>query len=166
MMLRKNNGLTLLGTLASGEPVYDRYNSHLHEDVKAFLAEAFSKIESNKERFTVRELDFGRVIGNSSCVPTSEKDTIVYAFRPKRNGATRFVKNRKPEPCSTAVVILKRNNHEPYYVLITAFIGHASGPEPWDARATDANREFWRTHALVWGSEEVIPGTETAICPW
>lgn len=164
-MLR-NNGLTLLGCLASGEPVYDRYNSHLHENVKAILPEAFSKLDSKGERFTIRELDFGRVIGESSCVPTSGRDVITYAFRPKRNGATRFVKNRKSEPCSSAVFILKRDDYEPYYILITAFIGHESGPEPWDVRATDADREFWSTHALVWGSEEIIPGTETAICPW
>jgi len=164
-MLR-NNGLTLLGTLASGELVYDRYNSHLHENVKAILAEAFSKIDSRSECFTIREIDFGRIIGESSCVSTSGRDAIVYAFRPKRNGATRFVKNRKPEPSSNAVVILKRDDYKPYYILITAFVGSIAAKEPWDPRATDEDREFWETHALVWGSEEVVPGTETATCPW
>lgn len=26
--------------------------------------------------------------------------------------------------------------------------------------------EFWSSHALVWGSEPIVPGTETATCPW
>lgn len=158
-------GLKLLGNLRTGEPVYDRYNSHIHASVKGILPEALAKIAGGR-RFLVQELDFGRVIGESSCVPTGWRDTIVYALRPKRQGMTRFVKNRQPEPCSTAVVILKRDNYESYYVLITAFIGHESGPEPWDPRATKEDRKFWENHALVWGSEEVISGTETAVCPW
>lgn len=166
MTYHNNVTMPLLGHLKSGEAVYDRPNSHLHKGVRALLPELLRGFDPRGQRFVVHEHDFGRVVGKTACVPTSGRDAVVYAFRPKRQGMTRFVKNRQLEPCSSAVFILKRDDYESYYVLITAFIGHESGPEPWDVRATDANREFWRTHALVWGSEEVIPGTETCVCPW
>src|SRR3989344_3688850 len=28
------------------------------------------------------------------------------------------------------------------------------------------SRAFWESRALIWGSEETIPGTETTVCPW
>lgn len=46
------------------------------------------------------------------------------------------------------------------YILLTAYPGQKSEIEPWDPRATPAAEEFWKTHALVWGSEPIIPGTE------
>ena len=159
------NDLEFLGNLASGEPVYDRHNSHLHREVQELLPEIVAGV-SGAERFMVHEHDFGRVVGYCNCVATSGSDKVVYAQRPKRAGLTRFVKNRQAEPATKAVVILKRDDYEPYYVLITAFVGGLAAKEPWDPRATDEDREFWETHALVWGSEEIIPGTETAVCPW
>ncbi|HRI05790.1 MAG TPA: hypothetical protein PLV59_02490 [Candidatus Dojkabacteria bacterium] len=35
------------------------------------------------------------------------------------------------------------------YVLITAFWGSITPPEPYDARCDDSGREFWRGHALI-----------------
>ena len=161
----RENGLKYIGTLASGEPVYDRYNSHLHSDVSQLLPEVFEGV-SGMGRFMEIEHNFGRFVGNASCVATDRNDEVVYAQRPKRAGLSRFVKNRCSEPCDSAVVVLLRDDVEPYYVLITAFIGRKSGPEPWDRRATAHDREFWSRHALIYGSEPIIPGTETAVCPW
>ena len=87
------------------------------------------------------------------------------------------MKNRKPEPCTSVVVIVKTADGEPgAYVLVTAFVGGKPEPEPWDGRAIAAAGllgpgmrralDFWGSHALVWGSEPVIPGTETEDCPW
>jgi hypothetical protein len=87
-------------------------------------------------------------------------DEIVFAKRPGRFGLTRFVKNRKPEPCSKVVVILKKGNYDEV-VLVTAFVGHRPEPEPWDRNATAKSQAFWSTRALVWGSEPIVPGTET-----
>lgn len=157
----------ILGNLASGEVVVDRYRSHLHESVAALLPEALSRVESQRRGFILAEVDFDRVVGESVCVATGPRDQIVYAQRPKRFGLSRFVKNRKPEPCSSVVVILKTADGQPgAYVLVTAFIGLKSEPEPWDRNATVNSRSFWSTHALVWGSEPVIDGTETPHCPW
>lgn len=157
----------MLGLLMSGEPVVDRYNSHLRESVAALLPVALAQISSQDRSFLIEEVDFGWPIGETTCLPTGPVDKIVYARRPKRSGLTRFVKGRAPEPCSSVVVILKTADDEPEaYVLVTAFIGHKPEPEPWDRNATANSRAFWNTHALVWGSEPVILGTETSECPW
>lgn len=155
-----------LGKLKSGQRVVDRYQSHLHESVRALLPEAFAKISLIDEQFVVKQVDFERVVGEMVCVITSDIDEIVFAQRPKRFGLSRFVKNRKPESSRSIVVILKKADEPNTYVLITAFVGEKSEPEPWDRNATEQSVEFWSNHALVWGSEEVIPGTETSVSPW
>ncbi|MFH1408080.1 MAG: hypothetical protein ABIG91_03565 [Patescibacteria group bacterium] len=156
----------MFGYLGSGQPVYDRYNSHNHVAIRSILLEALSWIRLNGEQFAVEEVEFGRVVGETTCVRTSESDAIVFAQRPRRFGLTRFVLGRKPEPSSKMVVILKKAEDGDYYVLISAFVGARAEPEPWDRNATEKSVEFWSTHALVWGSEPVAPGTETRVCPW
>ena len=161
--------------LKSGEVVVDRYNSHLHADAAFHLLEAFARIDSEGRSFFVEEVFFDRPIGETICVTTTAGDQIVYAKRPKRWGHSRFVLNRKPEQCSSLVAILKAGDAGEY-VLITSFVGCRPEPEPWDRRNFSQQpnpqeserraREFWYSHALVWGSEETIPGTETNRCPW
>lgn len=169
--------MAIIGKLKSGEEVVDRYNSHLncHTEANGFLPEALARIESSGKNFISEEVDFGRLIGESHCVETGSLDEVVFAQRPKRWGLTRFVLNRTPIECSTLVVVLKKAE-EGYFILITAFVGKAAPAEPWDKRnfsfqadpaeAEKFSREFWATHALVWGTQEVLPGTETPICPW
>lgn len=151
--------------LKSGEMVVDRYRSHLHQGVALLLPEALARIESRGRDFLVEEVDFGRPIGENICVATAAGDQIVFAKRPKRWGHTRFVLNRTPEPCNHLVVILKAGDGGEF-VFITAFVGRRSEPEPWDRNATANSRAFWTSHALVWGCEETIQGTETTRCPW
>jgi len=153
--------------LKSGEVVVDRFHSHLHRGVAPLLPEALARIESNGRDFLVEEVDFGRPIGETICVPTGPGDEIVFAKRPKRFGLTRFVKNRKPEPSSSVTVVLKVTGEDRgAYVLLSAFIGGKPEPEPWDKNATEKSVAFWVSHALVWGCEPVVPGTETTVCPW
>jgi len=137
----------------------------LHGGVEHFLLEALSKIESKGERFLVESVDLGRIVGESICVPTEPGDEIVYAQRLGRSGLTRFVKNKRPRPCSSVTVILLavENNQ---YLLITAFVGLKAAPEPWDKNVEEHSLEFWNSHAIVYGTEPIIPGTETAQCPW
>ncbi|OQB18279.1 MAG: hypothetical protein BWY14_00954 [Parcubacteria group bacterium ADurb.Bin192] len=152
--------------LKNGERVVDRHQSHLHAAVEGLLPEALGRIDAAGRDFLVDEVDFGRLIGETTCVATGPDDAVVYAKRPKRFGLSRFVKNRRPEPCSSVVVILKKAEDFGGYVLITAFVGRRSEPEPWDRNATANSLPFWNSHALVWGSEPTIPGTETTRCPW
>ena len=155
-------------SLGSGEPVVDRPNSHLatHGTVLPFVGEALRRIQSGRREFIAEEVDFGEVVGQTICVETRESDNIVFAQRPNRSGLTRFVKGREPEPCSTVVVCLKRAR-EGGYILLTAYIGRRTPAEPWDTEwATEQSVPFWKTHALIFGHEQTIPGTETKNCPW
>ncbi len=151
-------GTPLYGVTADRFPVVDRYRSHIHEGVKDLLPKAIGQIAVNGRDFLVEEIDFGRVVGETICVATGPGDEIVYAKRPKRFGPTRFVKNRRPEPTTKMVVILKKGD-DGLYILITAFFGGKAEPEPWDRHATAASEQFWSSHALVWGSEEVVENT-------
>jgi len=136
------------------------------------LPEALARIDARGQGFLVEEVDFGRSIGETVCVPTTDVDEIVYAQRAGRRGLTRFVKNRLPEPTAHITVVLKRDDRDPsIFVLITAFFGRKAEKEPWDTNIrTDEElvraKEFWWTRALVWKSEPTVPGTETTICPW
>lgn len=152
--------------LGSGQIVVDRFNSHLHESVTAVLPEALAKVSLSGTQFAVEQVDFDRFVGVTTCVVTHEGDQIVYAQRPKRFGLSRFVKNRQPESCKSVVVILKKAEDGDYFVLITAFIGVRPEPEPWDRNTTPKSKDFWSTHALVWDTEPVVPGTETYRKPW
>lgn len=162
----------IIGTLAGGQTVVNRHRSHLHEPVSSLLSEVLANTESNGRQFFIHTHDFGRVVGETTGVQTAPGDEIIFAQRKGRRGLTRFVKNRPAQPCSEVTVILKRDDVDRnVYVLITAFIGGTPQPEPWDQNIRTQEEfqravEHWSTHALVWGTEEIIPGTETTQCPW
>lgn len=156
----------LIGRLSSGQAVNDRPNSHIGSEVAEFLPRVLSSLTAPSEKFSVVEVDFGdEIIGKSLCVKTCPGDKIIYAQRPKRNGLSRFVKDREPEPTNKFVVILLRGNFDEF-VLITAFFGPEAQPEPWDRAADVSALEFWNNHALIYNKTDIIPGTETCICPW
>lgn len=159
--------LPALANLGSGELVFDSNPSHIsgHPTVLAVLKEALLRIHSLSRERIYEEVEFGRVVGDSMCVDTSAHDVIIHAQRQNRNGLTRFVKFRPAEPCSTVVVILARETEEKY-VLRTAFIGKMTPAEPWDEASTEDSISFWRSHALIWDEANIVPGTETSICPW
>jgi hypothetical protein len=160
----------VLGKLGSGQLVVDRHRSHVHKGVsQELLAEALAQIWINLSvAHAVCESEFERVIGEKTCVLTSESDEIVYAKRRDRDRDeyTRFVKNRDPEPCNTVVVILKKDENEDVYVLLSAFVGKWLVPEPGDPKATRGSDLFWKDHALVWGSFSVDEATMTTKSPW
>jgi hypothetical protein len=129
--------------------------------------EAISRVTLGGRSFVKARVEFGSEIGLSDCVATTEADKVVFAQRPGRRGLSRFAVGRHPEPCSSMITILKQREEDPQsYILITAFVGSGSEPEPWDKNASPASREFWSGHALVFGSCPIIPGTETSVCPW
>lgn len=156
--------------LADGTPVIDRWNSHLATHLKAYpflgelLPQALAQITSDAKDFYLSEVDMGKVVGKSICVATTERDTIIFAQRPNRKGLTRFVESREPEECSKISVVLKKGDG--YYILLSAFVGGLTPPEPWDKFANPESLPFWNSHALIWGHEEVLPGTETRDYPW
>lgn len=156
----------ILGQLASGETVIDREESHLHGDIRMLLPEVFKGIESNNEEVVIRTIDLGRTVGENICLETDSNDDIVYAQRPGRTGLTRFVKNREPEASSLVTIILhKDTSADSQYSCRTAFVGPLAELEVWQSQSEES-KEFWDTHALLWGKETIIPGTETTEKPW
>ena len=156
----------ILGETRGGRVVIDRPNSHSHMD-PALVREALERIDGPHGPFAKIVVPMGRSVGHTTCVPTNESDEIVYAQRLNRAGHSRFVKGRSPIPCANVVVVLKQTEQDANaYVLITAFVGNDAEPEPWDRNATPAARCYWNRHALIYGSEECMPGTETKQCPW
>jgi hypothetical protein len=163
--------------LKSGERVDDRFNSHVHARIESLIREALIKIDSRGRDFVEEAVDFGRPIGETICVVTDEHEQIVFAKRPRRGGHSRFVLGRQPEPCSSLMLVLKATGQDKReFILITAFVGYKPQPEPWDERyffqqknpdeATKKSQEFWVKHALIWGAEDIITGSETSVCPW
>ena len=154
----------LVGYSKDGQSIFDRPNSH-HHLPEGLLREAISRADLGNQAFMKIRIDMGRIVGVSTCVETTSDDQIVFARRINRKGLTRFVRGRKAEDCSAIILILKRI--EPNgYLLITGFVGDSAEPEPWDEKASAQSVEFWSTHALIWGSEEIHPETETVNCPW
>lgn len=144
----------VLGRLMSGEIVVDRPNSHAHIGEMA-LETALGYVNSFGRDFLVEEVYMGEPVGFSVCVETDESDEIVYAYRPNRSGPTRFVMNREPVQTEEVTIILKRTEDIGRMVLISAWAGGKAEPEPWDRNATEASQDFWKNHALIWGSESV-----------
>ncbi len=164
-----------LGFLRSGEEVFDRENSHLKLSDE-LIKEVLGRISSEGRSFIEREVEFGEIVGQTICVETKAFDKIVYARRPKRIGHSKFVLGHSSEFCSSVFVALKVGNKWGEYILCTGFVGEKPQPEPWDWKyfskqknpqeAKEKAIDFWKNHALVWGSEEVITGTEVIVCPW
>lgn len=131
-------------------PVTKSDSFHFHELSEEVIREALGKVRLKYKSKMIKYIcKFNYVVGKNACVPTTEKDCIIFARRKGRKGDTRFVKNRVPEDCKSIVLILKQDTTEKYYILLTAFVGENSYPEPWDRFATEEAKKYWENHALV-----------------
>ena len=157
-------GIKFLGVTGNGIPVYDRFQSHFqdHGFSAEVLQEALAQIYQTAS-FEKHVVNMGRVVGCTTCVRVGAEDRVVMAVRKRRQGPTPMVMGRQPELCSSVVIILKKVRDEmgEYFILITAFVGEGSEPEPWDRQLVPGSPEharavrFWQTHALIY-DEEVI----------
>ena len=155
-----------LGTLRNGEKVFDRPRSLLEDspELRELLSTALWMVDPEGEEFIATEVHFDQPIGKSECVETTPEDKIVYAKRIGKQGYSRFVVGREPEETQSVSLILKKIPEG--YILISAYIGAKAPLEPWAAGADETSREFWKTHALRWGSQPIMFGTDTEECPW
>lgn len=112
---------------------------------------------------TEREMD--EVVGTTDLIETNATDEIVYAKRPLRKQYSRFVKNKSSRPTKWITLDLRKENDMDFY-LYTAFVGRLTPSFPGGDYLSDQSIDFWSKHALVWGSQEVVPGSETTVCPW
>ena len=150
-----------VGNCANGSRVFDRNDGHndVHPVDNSLLQKALYGLTPTKN-FEVFCFDFGRTIGQSTCVTVDETDTIVMAYRKGRKGPTPMVLNRTSEDCSSLVIILKKIGNDEY-ILVTTFVGEPSEKEPWDPYLVPGSEEhqkaqaYWSTHALVY-DESII----------
>jgi hypothetical protein len=104
-------------------------------------------------------------------VTTHKDDILVYGVRKNRedDGLVPFVKDRRGDDCST-VAILLIHQADKSYLLLSAWIGifdeENDEPFPQSADATSNSVDFWNQHAFIYGSQEIVAGTETEIRPW
>lgn len=152
---------------------YDPEDSHTATHFKDApgLRDVVVEYLSNKDLkggLIAEDVDMGRTIGMSDVVPVAQSDEIVYAMRSKRKdqGYVPVTKSQTSKPCSLLSVYLIRQDPETYE-LSSAWIGEYDSPNfPQMDNATDDSEPYWRKHAFAWGSQEIIPGTERADCPW
>lgn len=140
--------------------------THFAHNPKLFdlVKRTIPTIEATDDHIRV-ERDTGKEAGTSDLVDTDEHDVIVYAKRPLRAQYSRFVKNRTPAPTSWITIDLRKKS-DTEYDLYTAYVGRLVPSFPGGSFLPDQSVDFWSTHALVWGPQEIIPGTETSECPW
>jgi hypothetical protein len=120
------------------------------------------EILADEDRF---ETDMGFIVGTTDLVETTDKDEIVYAQRPNRDKFNRFVKNRISENTNIVTMDIRKGLDNRYFVY-TIYIGKNTPKSPGGDREDPDSREFWNKHALVWGNQDTVSGTETTICPW
>ena len=153
---------------------YDPVDSHTatHFDdtlgLKALVIEAVEGLELNGELGT--EIDMGRIVGTSDVVDVDDSDEVVYGIRRNRDreGHAPFVKGRTGDPCPYVALHLVPQA-DGSYILSSTWIGTFSGddePFPNAPEATERSKDFWNKRAFVYGSQEIQPGTETAVRPW
>jgi hypothetical protein len=114
------------------------------------------------------DIDLHRIIGTTDVVAVDSSDEIVYAIRTKRfeQGYVPFTKSRPAQPSSYLSVSLIAEDDESYS-LSSAWIGAWDDPPfPQESHATAESKEYWNSHAFVWGSQAIEPGSEMLNCPW
>ena len=138
-----------------------------HPEVLPFLKEAISKvtlIDADKDVSSIsKEVDFGRNIGTNNLVETKEispQDKMLFAYRKARKHPTHIVMARAGEDCPTMVIQIKFDKIIEKWLLMTAYIGHATNDPHEPFYISDKNSEefkksleFWSRHALVYNQE-------------
>ncbi len=159
------------GVSVTYDPVGSHAATHLEDTPQLvdLVCEVVSKMELTGQK-VARHVYMGRVVGTSDVVTVDDTDEIVYGVRKNRDddGLVPFTKTREAEPCPYVTVHLVPKE-DGTYELCSAWIGTYSDddePFPQSPLATEKSVEFWTYLAFVYGSQEIVPGTETSIRPW
>ena len=154
------------GIVVTYDPVHSHASTHFRDTpqicplVKQIIEH--TDISGDMMEFDV---DTGKLLGTSDLVTTDESDDIVYAIRKNRDRHMRFTTSQQAQPSSMIAISLTRLNDKTYN-LFSAWLGPMAPPTPNNPLANSKSKPFWSKHALVWGNQEIQPGTETTICPW
>lgn len=149
------------------DPVLSHAATHIKDTpILDELAAEVVRRTDIKEPYMQFHADFGRTVGTSDLVENNPGDEIVYAKRLNRNEYTVFNKTKGAQ-LSSLVTIALEMKEDGTCELVSTWIGQSDSPSfPGTERETAESKEFWKKHALVWGNQEVQPGSETIICPW
>ncbi len=121
-----------------------------------------------KDQIIGQDVDMGKVAGTSDVIAVDKSDKIVYAMRKNHaeQGYVPFVKNKEPELSRHISVYLVQKD-ESTYELSSVWIGEFDSPNFPQMENGGANSiPYWSSHAFVWGSQEIIAGTEITTYPW
>ena len=161
-----------IGTTLNGTPVYvDLINSAASANISqqphlvTLIKELLESTNVSGTAPTV-EYNFGRNIGNTVIVQTTEKDTIIYAKRLKQETFTRFVRRRVPAPTTYITISLSKDG-DGEYALANAWIGRLIPPFPADQENEAQQSEaYWAQHALVLEGQPIQLRTVTQVYPY
>jgi hypothetical protein len=156
----KNNIAVYINTVHSHALTHFRDHPELVEVAKRALA----TITATEAEIRT-EVDMGEPVGLRDLVETDEHDDIIYAIRVGRITYSRFCMNKKPN-LTNYVTIGLDHLADDTYLLYTAFIGRLTPSFPGGNFLPEQSKAFWSTHALAWGSQEIIPDSKTTECPW
>lgn len=109
------------------------------------------------------EYDMGKIVGQTSCVETTDADEIVYAKRLQRDSYSRFVKGRELEDTEFVSAIFFKKDYG--YLLWSAWCGRLVPTSPDSEGRMRTSEGFWDTHALVYDPEIIQKDTERTDCP-
>jgi hypothetical protein len=111
------------------------------------------------------ERDMGRQIGYSFIVPTTEKDTVIYARLLRDDLYTRFVKKGNP-PSTNYLTMTLLQDGDNGYELSDVWIGRLNPPRPGSDNETAESKLYWSNHAFVLDSQPLQTRTVTKTCPY
>ena len=153
-----------LGKTKDGAEVYDRAESHLHEEgglTPELISTTLGAIDTEGRNFLKEVVNYEQPVGMQTCVEVSPDDDIVMVYRKRRSGRTPLVKNREAKPCNSVVTILKKDDSakdKNVYEMITSYVGEDSPKEPWDPNFQSEDerkhsQDFWKSHAIVYNDD-------------
>jgi hypothetical protein len=150
---------------------YSHTATHLEDtpQLKELVIEIIKNLQLTGQE-VAQHYDMGRIVGTCDVVEVGSADKVVYGVRKNREneGLVPFVKNRQGDDCQYVTVHLIPQTDKSY-VLSSTWIGtfgEDDEPFPFSHDANERSIDFWNKHAFVYGSQEILPNTETNICPW
>lgn len=166
LLAKSKNGIDV-----TYDPSSSHAATHLEDtpQLRELVVEIIVTLDLNGQAIA-QHYDMGRIVGTCDVVNTDNDDMVVYGVRKNRydDGLVPFVKNREGEPCRYVTIQLVPQTDRSY-VLSSAWIGtfdEEDEPFPLSKDANERSVDFWNKHAFVYGSQEIIAGTEIKICPW
>jgi hypothetical protein len=164
----------LLCVSANGKNiVFDPFNSHTathfnDDPTLRGVAEELLTGMTLEGDLIAKDVDMGKIVGNSDVVETDDKDDIVYAMRKNREdqGYVPFTKSQSSQPSTKISIYLVKKDYK-IYELSSVWVGEYESPMfPQMNNATAESVSYWRKHAFVWGSQEIISSSILTKCPW